>query len=430
MRQLLADKVSGTHVGLWLLIPEHLRLGTWPLLLGWSGAPAPSLEPRLALQLVGEAALCVRGRRQSRSLSQKGFELAHGLPFVASDQAIHDLLDAHTVAQAQQLQRALGMVRRASGHFAGAVLAVDPHRMRSYSKRQMRRRKDKDGGAAVKTAQVFFCLDADTGQPVAFTAGSSARSAPQAAPELLELARDILGPAATPLVLMDSEHYSAELFEHVAGQTPFDLLVPLPHQPALDRAIARIDPACFTSRWAGFATTTKPYRFTHGQRPFYQLIQRCGETPGDYHYKAFLSTRAGAEVEDLTVQFPKRWHIEEFFNANQALGWNRAGTLNLNVRQGQMTMALLAQAAIHQLRGRLGAPWQNWDAAHLARELLAGLDGDVRVQGDTVVVTYYNAPGAECLRQSCEGLPQILEREGIDPRIPWLYDFKLDFRFK
>jgi hypothetical protein len=32
VRQTLADKVSGNLVGLWLLIPEHLRLGTWDLL--------------------------------------------------------------------------------------------------------------------------------------------------------------------------------------------------------------------------------------------------------------------------------------------------------------------------------------------------------------------------------------------------------------
>ena len=66
----------------------------------------------------------------------------------------------------------------------------------------------------------------------------------------------------------------------------------------------------------------------------------------------------------------------------------------------------------------------------MARELPAGLDGDVRVQGDTVVVTYYNAPGAERLGQAYAGLPQILERERIDPRIPGLYDFKLDLGFK
>ncbi len=49
--------------------------------------------------------------------------------------------------------------------------------------------------------------------------------------------------------------------------------------------------------------------------------------------------------------------MEEFFNANQALGWQRAGTMNLNIRYGQMTMALIAQTVIHQLRTRLGEPY-------------------------------------------------------------------------
>jgi hypothetical protein len=80
----LADKVSGNLVGLWLLIPEHLRLGTWDLLCGWSGQATERVEPRLALQMVHESALCSTGLRQQRSLSQRGFELANGLPFVAS----------------------------------------------------------------------------------------------------------------------------------------------------------------------------------------------------------------------------------------------------------------------------------------------------------------------------------------------------------
>jgi hypothetical protein len=71
VRQLLADKISGNQVGMWLLLPEHLRLGTWDLLCGWSQAAPETLEPRLALQLVHEAALCTCSRRQGRSLSQK-----------------------------------------------------------------------------------------------------------------------------------------------------------------------------------------------------------------------------------------------------------------------------------------------------------------------------------------------------------------------
>ena len=37
VRQGLADKVAGNLLGLWLLIPELLRLGVWDLLCGWTG---------------------------------------------------------------------------------------------------------------------------------------------------------------------------------------------------------------------------------------------------------------------------------------------------------------------------------------------------------------------------------------------------------
>jgi hypothetical protein len=95
-----------------------------------------------------------------------------------------------------------------------------------------------------------------------------------------------------------------------------------------------------------------------------------------------------------------------------------------------MTTALIAQAVLHQLRRRLGEPCSEWDAGHLAKSLLAGLEGDVRVNEDTIIVTYYNAPNVGQLRQHYEGLPDRLQREHIDPHIPWLYGFKLDFRFR
>jgi hypothetical protein len=432
VRQLLANKISGNLVGLWLLIPEHLRLGTWDLLCGWSNQSSERVEPRLALQMVHEAALCSTGLRQQRSLSQRGFELANGLPFVANDVAIHGLLEERTVAQSQRLQVALGRIRRASHHYTGRLLAIDPHRMRSYSKRQMRRYRDNQKSKPLKVAQTFFALDPDTHQPVCFTAATSARTATTAAIELLELAAEILTPKpGQTLVMADLEHLTAELFQHVQRQTPFDLLVPMKNTRALQNQLRAIPAEQFTPRWAGFATLKRPYHMAQRDAgELFQFVQRTGEKPDDYHRNAFLSTTDRDEVDTLTLDYPKRWHVEEFFNTHQALGWNRAGTLNLNIRYGQMTMALLAQAALHQLRCRLGDPFCTWDAAHLAKSLLAGLEGDVRVQDDTVVVTYYNAPDAERLRAHYEQLPDRLEREHISPQIPWLYGFKLDFRFR
>ena len=71
-----------------------------------------------------------------------------------------------------------------------------------------------------------------------------------------------------------------------------------------------------------------------------------------------------------------------------------------------MPMALLAQTVIHQLRARLGEPASTWEARHLAHACFLGLDGDVRGAHTTSIVTSYNAPTVEHLREHDEHLPE------------------------
>jgi len=408
VRQLLADTISGNMVGLWLLIPEHLRLGTWQLVRGWTGQPGERIEPRMALQVIHEAAVCVAGVREKRTLSHKGVARLNGRPFVVADLPVHQLLGALSVADAQRLQVALGRLRRASGHSQGTRLVIDPHRRRSDSKRQRRRHRTDDASSPTKVAQTFFVLDAETAQPVCCTTGTAARTVSQATPALLELARAMLQPETSGvLVLADAEHFTQALLDQVHQHTTFDLLVPMPLHPAVRKQLALLPPACFMRRWAGCATATLPFPLTNAQtHPFFQFVQRLGEHPDDWTFKAFLATADSDEADALTRDSPKRWHIEEFFNANQALGWHRAGTHNLNIRSGHMTMALLAQTVIHQRRSRLGEPASTWEASHLAHDCFLGLDGDVRVAHTTIIVTYDNAPNVEHLRTHYEHLPE------------------------
>ena len=435
VRQILADKISGNQLGIWLLLPEHLRLGTWDLMRSWSGLPPERVEPRLALHLVNEAAMCLCSYRQRRTLSQKGFELANGLPFIPTDVAIHDLLQSHTVQEAQQLQIALGKLRRAGGHFAGTLLALDPHRMTSYSQRQMRRHRFSSEQKPTKMAQTFFLLDCHTGQPVCFSLSSSAQSVVQASPDLLHMAAQILGVSAAatdkPLILADKEHFCQELFSTVRQEDVFDLLCAVPAYANCVQRWSKVPATAFTEHWPGYATALEPYHFqAEPEALYHEYIQRNGLRPKDFNYQGFLGTAKLSQVPTLTKDYPQRWHVEEFFKFNQALGWHRAGTLNLNVRYGHLTAVLVAQAAIHQLRQRLGEPFLAWDSTHLARNLFEGLEGDVRVEHQTIVVTLYNPPNASLLQSHYEHLPEKLAREGVNPEIPWLYNFKIDFRFK
>ncbi len=370
------------------------------------------------MQLVHESALCSTGLRDARALRQRGFELANGLPFLAGDISIHQLLGGHTIEESKTLQIALGKRRLARKHFAGSVLIIDPHRIGSLSRRQMRRHK-KGKGAAIKVAQTSFCLDADTKQPVAFLTGTSVRTVTHATPELLEVAASVFDDAKAVLVLADAEHFTAELVDRIHQDSRFDLLVPVPQTANLSKRLRGIPDGTFLCRWSGYATAVQPYTRTHSKNgPFSLFVKRLGEVASDYRYEAFLSTRVSGEVEALTQEYPKRWHVEECFNSEQSLGWDRAGTTNLHARYGQMTRSLPAQAAVYQLRQRLGQPEAGWDSRCVAQRLLGGLEGDVRVGEEPIVVSYYNAPNAAALRQACENLPAKLAAEGIDPRIP------------
>ena len=159
------------------------------------------------------------------------------------------------MVDSQRLQVALGKVRRASGHFQGRLLAIDPHRVRSFSKRHMRRHRQDETARPTEVAQTFFVLDADTSQPVCFTTGTSARTATAAAQELLGLAADILDtkPGQT-LVLADAEHFTVELLDKVKTQTNFDLLVPMPDQPSRRKKLQEFPAETFQPQWAGYAT--------------------------------------------------------------------------------------------------------------------------------------------------------------------------------
>ena len=221
------------------------------------------------------------------------------------------------MAQAQNLQLALGKLRRASGHFTGQLLVLDPHRLKSYTKRQMRRHRGQGELQPAKKTQTFFCLDAQTHQPIAFTSASGARTVAQATPELLALAQEILGLKADsppPLVLADEEHYTGEIFDALHPR-PFDLLVPMKPTRHQQQRWRQLPPESFTPHWAGYALTRQPYRF--GSFDCFEVVQRCGERPDQYQFDGFLTTRPRDHLQQLTRDFPQRWHVEEFFKFNQ-----------------------------------------------------------------------------------------------------------------
>lgn len=425
VRALLSRRISGRYLGLWLLIPEHLRLGSWDIIKSWTKENDNAIDPRLSMQMVHESALCINGLRQKRSLCHQGFEILNGLPFIATDKSIHNLLETHTVSESQLLQIALARLRGAKGHYNSGLFALDPHRIETYSNRIMPAKKSNHRSKSKKVMQTFFSLDAISGQPLAFTIGSSAVTTGKATLELLDMMG--LALSLSGFVMADSEHATSKILNAFSFNNQFDILMPMPRTGKIKEIIKSIE---YENKWAGYALGETEYTMKGVNSKLRLIVQRMGEIVNEYEYKPFITTSKNDSVKMLTEDYPKRWTIEEFFNFEAAMGWNRASTMNLNIRYGKMSHALIAQAVTYELRKKLPKPYKTWTSKHLSDTLFQEIEGDIRVKDDTIIVTYYNFPKELNIQRYYENLPKKLIAEGVDPRVPWLYNFKVDFRFR
>jgi hypothetical protein len=369
-----------------------LRLGSWYLIKGYTGRADADIEPRIAMQIVNEAALCSNRVRRSNYIAHQGFELLNGLGFLVTDNQVHDLLEKHTVGEAQALQESLAVIRANNGHYKGEFIAIDPHRIISTSQRIMPKKKKQSGKPSVKMLQTFFALA-----------------------------------TKNALIMADKEHFTEYLIRSIDQESDFEFLVPAISTERI-RKIERSQ--TYQRKWAGYAVAETMFNFAGHKEKYRLLSQREGETTKDYVYKSFLTLSDKPATELLTDVYRERWSIEDFFNFDGAMGFDRASTFNLNIRYGKMSLALLAQAATYELRKKLPKPYSRWNSAHLADALFKKMDGDIRVKDDTIIVTCYNASKELNLQNYYTDLPAKLTAEGIDPKIPWLYDYKLDIRFK
>jgi hypothetical protein len=272
--------------------------------------------------------------------------------------------------------------------------------------------------------QTFFALDTQSGQPIGFGIGSPGVNTTKATMELLNMVNGI---DKNALILADKEHFTSDLTRHMNQNTDLDFLIPVISSDRIRKIERSLD---FKTRWAGYAIAETTFHFAGLKDNYRLLVQREGEMESQYNYKSFLSVSDKPATMLLSEKYGERWSIEDFFNFDGPMGFDRASTFNLNIRYGKMSMALIAQAATHQFRQKLSEKYNRWNAIHLANAIFNKIDGAISVTDDTIIVTCYNVPKELNLHKHYQNLPEKLISEGIDPRVPWLYNFKLDFKFK
>lgn len=404
-----------------------MRLGAWDILKSlFNFEGAPSLFTHIGMQLVNESAIGVNRLRVRGSLANQGFSTANGLSFLAADETVHELLDSCTIEDYVNAQEKIFQLREIQDHYSPeSIYAIDPHRIISTTRRITPAKKKKPDSAATKMMQTFFCVDANTGQPIVFTNGSSGKKCSSATIDLMEMIRKI--GIKKGLFIADKEHFTSEIAEWFTQHKEYEILMPAPEVRKITEMYETQE---YTRKWAGYSIAESIYTFNESNIELRLILQREGEVKDKYKYKGFLTTSTKNAVELISSNYPKRWTIEKFFNFEETHGWSRASTHNLNIKYGKQTLALIAQAATHQLKKKLPNQYSQWTAKSLADNVLTNLDGDIRVEKNKIIVTFYGDHKKLNLRNHYSDISNQLKSEGINPKIPWLLDYELEYRFK
>lgn len=345
-------------MGLWLLIPEYLRIGAWDLVRGLFGG-CNDIPVRLGMQMVNESALCVSRIRKKDSLCHQGFSLVNGLSFLATDESVHQILDSKSVSEYEDMQRALMQIRKSDGHYGqetNRIFAIDPHRINSTTQRVMPQKKKKPDLPSSKMMQTFFCIDAIGGQPLAFTLSASGKTCSQATLQLLQMIEQSFGKDKS-LILADKEHFTREIADYFISSPSMDVLMPAPETK---KVMKDIEDLPYRELWPGYYIGETEFKYNKSDRVFRLIVQKESVKGRKDVYKPFITTSQADASALMTEDFPKRWTIEEFFNFEGDMAWNRASTFNLNIRYGRQSLALIAQAAVHGLRNKLSGLYKDY----------------------------------------------------------------------
>ena len=219
--------------------------------------------------------------------------------FLAADETVHDLLNHRSVQAYENMQIALMQIRGLQGHYDQQhILAIDPHRIPSATGRTMPCKKKRPGEPAHKMLQTFFCADALTGQPLAFTIGSSGKNCSPATLQLTHMLEQ--GGITNALLIADKEHFTRQIGAHFYNHPAFDILMPAPLTQKVRKCFNYLQ---YKPLWAGYALATTTFRFDDSPLDFQLIVQRQGEKPEKYDYKAFLTT---SSIPSLSKPDPKQ----------------------------------------------------------------------------------------------------------------------------
>ena len=417
--------LTTTSAGGFFFIPYMLQLGAHHLVASLGEAKQQGIpNERLALGIVFESIFgFTAGIRAVDSVSRVDFGLLAGLPFLPSVSTQYRFLQDVSVQDGLDFQTKLGKQLISLGQITpGSPVNVDGHNIKTFSRKGMKLSfltKEDRYGKAIRT---FYTQDQESKKPLIALAAYSGTTVSQVTRQLAAQTRDVLG--RNFFMVADKEWYCGQLIQELHKQCGVSVLTPVKSTTKSKKEFDTIPLDKYEHTLYGNIATLYT-TMTNFDSPLRLLLKRRR----DGKYFALITPAAEMTAETAMPVYTKRWRIENFFAENAFLGMDRLPSMNLNAIQTMLSLRMFAYHVMDNFRYDLGHPYRNHTPELIHREFVDGIQGRVQLRNDVLEVSVYGFQHQAAVESILTSSDKKLEQANVDPRIPWLGNRRLRFKF-
>lgn len=422
---LLKRGLTSTSVGGFFFIPYLLQLGAFDLIMSM-GKPKPEGIPNenIAIGIVFESLFgYTKGIRSIDSVSRADFGLLEGLPFLPSPSTQYRYLQGISCKSALDFQVAMGRkLVDLDQVIAGFPVNIDGHSVSTYSRKEMKQSYITKEGRYGKAIRCFYTQDQNSKKPLIAMAAYSGTTVAQTTNKLAEMTRDILNREF--VLVADKEWFCGQLIQELHERYGISILVPVRRSENRTTEFDSIPLEKYhKSELGNIAAVYTSMKDFDGPLKMFLKKQPDGK------YFALITPEQEMVTSTAMPTYTKRWRIENYFKENDFLGINHLPSLNLNAIQAMLSLRLLAFNVLDNFRHDLGAEYSHKTPDLIYREFVDGVQGRVQLIGDRIIVNVYGFKHEHAVASIMTNLDAKLKKANVDPRIPWLGNRRLEFKF-
>lgn len=412
--------------GSFLLIPYILQLGIIEKvdalkIKKGDGIPVEKvILALLHLSIIGKKRI-----NRVEKITDQGVPVFAGLGKLPDFSFFHGFLNKTKTLDAEQFNISCSKKFKEMGLYNGKIINLDRHFMGYFGKKNIGKDKHPTRNISMKGVNASFTHDQETGDPIFVRADYPGLRPEEVAFPMLNTTKSIIG-NEMKMVVFDKWFSVGSLLDYINREMGIKYVTLLKLFPNRIEEMKSIPVDQFKETMDGRKIAFIDTRLrNYEENP--KLIVVWFQEDGEDKYYGYLTNDEESLEEEILAIYAKRWGIENFFKEALFLNLDKLPGIKLNKISTMLTIKLIGHCIVSCLRRDIGGDYSKTEIEGIFEKFL-NIQALVQSKGQTIHITYHRYPPE--LEALFQNISEKLKDKGIDPKVPWLNNKKLQFHFK